>query len=74
MSKYFIVWNEFKNEGVVFKDDEIDDAYHAGGGMTCNPCSTLADAFRGTYGDSDKCYLQTVYLDNTDARLIEKDF
>ncbi|MGA9607036.1 MAG: hypothetical protein WBR21_08440 [Rouxiella badensis] len=74
MEKYLIVWNEFKNEGVIFKEDAVDDAYHAGGGMTCNPCSSIADNFREAYGEEDKCYLQRIVIDNSECQLIEKDF
>ena len=78
MSKYVIVWNHNKSEGVIFskennEDEALDDAYHAGGGMTVNPCSSIGDNFRETYGEEQDCFSQHVEIDNTKATRIEKD-
>lgn len=78
MSKYVIVWNKSKNEGVIFskennEDEALDDAYHAGGGMFANPVSSIADNFRETYGEDQDCFIQHVEIDTTKATRIEKD-
>ena len=73
MSDYVIVWNESKNEGVVFRKKPDGgqwgrgskaDAMHASGGKRCNPCSSLADHFRESY-EYDKCTIQDVQIDET---------
>lgn len=73
MSDYVIVWNESKNEGVVFKKKPDGgqwdrgskaDAMHAAGGKFCNPRSSLADHFRESYGHA-KCTIQEVQIDET---------
>lgn len=79
MSKYIIVWNENKTEGVLFlsnkenEDDALDDAFHAGGGMPSNPCSSLADNFREHYGEEQDCHYQYVDIDETKSIFIDKD-
>ena len=79
MSKFFIVWNESKNEGVIFsaeknEDEAMDDAYHAGGGMIANPVSSVGDYFRETYGECQDCFIQTIDINNESSIKIEKDF
>lgn len=76
---FVIVWNESRKEGVILsaaenEDEAMDDAYHAGGGMKSNPVSSIADAFRDTYGEYQDCFIQVVDIDNDAARKIEKDF
>lgn len=69
MSKYVIVWNEYGNEGVIFREskDSRSDALHAAGGQCCNPWSTLADDFRENYGTEGPCKIQEVEIDETQA-------
>lgn len=73
MSDYVIVWNESKNEGVIFKKKaeggqwdrgSTSDAQHAAGGKAVNPCSSLADSFRDHYSDQ-KTTIQDVWIDET---------
>jgi hypothetical protein len=74
MSKYVIVWNENKNEGVIFKDDYegVRDAFHAGGGSIVPFCSSLGDAFRDIYGNDQTSYIQRVDIDSSLLNRIEK--
>lgn len=81
MSKkpYVVVWNESKREGVILladdnEDEAMDDAYHAGGGMSANPVSSIADNFRECYGSEQQCFIQFVDIDTDSANKIEKDF
>lgn len=77
MSEYVIVWNEGKNEGVIFRKrpegetcwerGSKSDALHASGGRRCNPCSSLADNFREIYGEEQPCTIQTVDIDETQS-------
>lgn len=79
MAKYVITWNANKTEGVIFRkndaddDEAIGDAYHAGGGVRCNPCSSVGDYFRDTYGESQDCFIQHVDIDSSNSSKIEKD-
>lgn len=78
MKDFIIAWNEGKTEGVIFavvegNDDEaLDDAYHAAGGEYNNPCSSIADSFRETYGDEQKCSVQRVRIDNSKTIAVYK--
>lgn len=67
MSKYIIVWNESKTEGVIFRnetgDSGEDDARHAADECVINPCSTLADIFLDTYGEGESCSIQEIDID-----------
>lgn len=77
MSEYVIVWNESKNEGVIFRKrpegqtrwdrGSKSDALHASGGRKCNPCSSLADYFRESYGEAQPCTVQTVEIDEAQS-------
>lgn len=80
MSKYIIVWNEQKREGVVFlaeehEDEAMDDAYHAGGGpdMCGFGVSSLADSFREIYGECQPSFIQYLEIDSSNAEKIIKD-
>lgn len=78
MSKYVIVWNQSKNEGVIFskennEDFALDDAYHAGGSTRANPCSSIADSFREIYGEDEDCFIQHVEINTAKTTRIEKD-
>lgn len=80
MTDYVIVWNAKKNEGVIFNrshdsDGALDDAYHAGGGhdRCAFGVSSLADAFREIYGETQDSFIQCVSLDTEDLTRIIKD-
>lgn len=80
MSKYIIVWNEQKREGVIFlaedcEDEAMDDAYHAGGGPDMCGCgvSSLADSFREIYGECQPSFIQHLEIDSSNAEKIIKD-
>lgn len=72
MSKYVIVWNSGKTEGVILRDDQPQDdghcdARHAANLTRENPVSSLADAFLDIYGMEDDCHLQTVNINEAKA-------
>lgn len=52
MSKYYIVWNEEKTEGVIF-DDERDAIFAQSGKRSMVGHSTLAYDWRDNYDDLD---------------------
>ena len=67
MAKCFIVWNEEKTEGVIFRDGpaimnrtpEQEAKWAQGKGRKRPHCvSSLGDAFRETYGEEQKCKLE----------------
>lgn len=60
MSKFYIVWNESRNEGFITDDsDDADTALNGRGGKFA--VSTAAEAFNDIYGD-DPCTLEEVEL------------
>lgn len=67
MSKYTVVWNENKTEGVLFRNETGDtawpDSYHAAGLHTANPVSSLADAFAELYAEDEDTHIQEVQID-----------
>lgn len=75
MSKFTIVWNEGKNEGVIFRTKESQnkwdcgsagDALHAAGAEDSNPVSSLADHFKESYAsDGEICTIQNVDIDES---------
>lgn len=67
MSKFIVVWNEGKNEGVIFTQDSRQDAQHARGNRITNPCSSLADSFNDLYGDETRTS-QLVEINETLAK------
>lgn len=69
MSKYTIVWNSTKAEGVIFKEnpDVVNDVLHAAGGQKSNPVSTLADDFRENYDEHGGKSIQEIEIDETKA-------
>lgn len=75
MTAYLIVWNESKTEGVVFRntpgDSGEEDARHAAGVRTINPCSTLADSFLESYGFDDACFIQEIDINIQEAKPAE---
>ena len=80
MSKYIIVWNEQKREGVIFlaedcEDEAMDDAFHAGGGldMSWYGVSSLAYSFREIYGECQPSFIQHLEIDSSNAEKIIKD-
>lgn len=73
MGRYWITWNSTKTEGVIVHEDDMDSAYHAGGGCPINPVSSIADNFRETYGDGeDSCFIQLIEINNADAATVDK--
>jgi len=50
--KYYIVWNEAHNEGIVL--DNTDDVHTAMTGEHDGSCSTLAEKFSRLYDDDKK--------------------
>lgn len=69
MSKYTIVWNSTKAEGVIFKEspDVVNDVLHAAGGQKSNPVSTLADSFRDVYDNHRRKSIQEITIDESKA-------
>ncbi|EJS0970500.1 hypothetical protein NW995_002496 [Salmonella enterica] len=69
MSKYTIVWNSRKTEGVIFKEnpDIVNDVLHAAGGPKSNPVSTLADDFRENYDEHKGKTIQTIEIDESES-------
>lgn len=67
MSKYTIVWNENKTEGVLFRNESGDtawlDSQHAAGRHSANPVSSLADAFAELYAEEADTHIQDVQID-----------
>lgn len=67
MSKYTVVWNENKTEGVLFRNETGDtawfDSHHAAGVHTANPVSSLADAFAELYAEDGDTHIQEVQID-----------
>ena len=54
MTEYWIVWNEARNEGVIF-EDEKDAQFASTGKQKSAAVSTLADAFcRDIYPDEKR--------------------
>lgn len=69
MSKYTIVWNASKTEGVIFKEspDMVSDVLHAAGSCKANPVSTLADSFRDIYDNHRRKSIQEITIDESKA-------
>lgn len=65
----WIAWNADRSEGAIF--DNKADAMHAAGQMHNNPTSSLADAFRDLYVESnfdedEECSIEQVELPDAD--------
>ena len=57
----YIVWNDAKNEGVIFTDEQ--DARDAKNGTQRQMGSALADLWnQDSYGRDEKCKFQTVTI------------
>lgn len=69
MSKYTIVWNAYKTEGIIFKENQdlTSDVLHAAGACKSNPVSSLADAFRDVYDNHRGKSIQNIDVDETKA-------